>query len=88
MEQDRYLSKKDAAKYLALSVRTIDSRIDEIPHFRVGAKVLFKKSELDNWMEHYREIPREHDLGTIVDNATRQVLGEKEFAERRPRKRK
>jgi excisionase family DNA binding protein len=87
LEQDRYLSKKDASKYLALSVRTMDSWIYEIPHYRVGKKMLFKKSELDKWMERYRESPQKINLNSIVEDAVRQVLGEKEYAKRRHRKR-
>jgi excisionase family DNA binding protein len=82
------LSKKEAAKYLSLSIRTLDTRIHEIPHFRIGKKRLFKKSELNEWMEHYREMPQKVDLGSIVDNAIRQVLGEEEYSKRRQKKRK
>ncbi len=39
-----------------MSTRTIRDRLDEIPHYRVGSKLLlFKKSELDEWMFQYRE---------------------------------
>jgi excisionase family DNA binding protein len=86
LEHDRYLSKKDASKYLSLSIRTMDSRTQEIPHFRVGKKMLFKKSELDKWMERYRESPQKMDLNSIVEDAARQVLEEKEYAKRRHRK--
>ena len=87
LRQDRYLSKKEAVKYLALSERTISKRLPEIPHFRVGSKVLFLKSELDQWMEHYRESTRELDLDRIVEDALRTVLGEEEYAKRRHRRR-
>jgi excisionase family DNA binding protein len=62
LEQDRYLSKKEAAKYLALSVRTLDKRLREIPHFRVGKKILFRNSGLHKWLEHYKEMPQKLDL--------------------------
>ena len=51
LEQDRYLGKRAAVAYLSLSARTLQGRLDEIPHFRVGRKILFRKSELDAWME-------------------------------------
>jgi excisionase family DNA binding protein len=86
LEQDRYLSKKETAKYLALSIRTLDTRLHEIPHFRIGKKRLFKKSELDEWMEHYRERPQNLDLRALLDDAVRQALGEKEYSKRRRRK--
>jgi excisionase family DNA binding protein len=83
LEQDRYLSKKEAAKYLALSIRTLDTRLHEIPHFRVGKKRLFKKSELDEWMEHYREVLRELDLHALLDEAIRQARDKQEYAKSR-----
>jgi excisionase family DNA binding protein len=86
LAQDRYLSKKEAAKYLALSIRTLDSRLHEIPHFRVGKKRLFKKSELDEWIEHYRERPQKIDLRALLDDSVRQALGEEEYAKRHRRK--
>jgi excisionase family DNA binding protein len=87
LDQDRYLSKKDATKYLALSVRTLEKMLPEIPHFRVGKKVLFKKSELEKWMEQHRDRPQELDLDAIMESALRHVLGEEEYAKRRRRKR-
>jgi excisionase family DNA binding protein len=83
LEQDRYLSKREAATYLALSIRTLDTRLHEIPHFRVGKKRLFKKSELDEWMEHYRERPQKLDLRGLLDEAVRQALGDEEYVKRR-----
>jgi len=87
LDRDRYLSKRDATKCLALSVRTLDKWIHEIPHFRIGKKALFKKSELDKWMEHHRKVPQELDLDAIMESALRHVLGEEEYAKRRRRKR-
>ena len=54
MNQDRYMDLKDLADYLPLSERNIRSRLKEIPHFRVGNKLLFKKSEIDDWMQTQR----------------------------------
>ena len=64
--QDRYLDKKEAATYTSLSTRTLEGRLDEIPHYRVGTKILFKKSELDRWMEAYRE-GGARNLNSLVD---------------------
>jgi len=55
VSQDRFLNLTEASEYLAMSSRTIRDRLDEIPHYRVGTKLLlFKKSELDKWMSQYR----------------------------------
>lgn len=54
--QDCYLNRAETAKYLGISKRTIRDRLDEIPHYRFGSKLLlFKKSELDEWMGQFRE---------------------------------
>jgi len=60
LDTDRYLDLKEAAKYLPLSERTIRQNLNEIPHFRYGKKIIFKKSELDQWMEIFRV--RDQDL--------------------------
>ncbi len=68
--QDCYLDKKEAASYTSLSTRNLEARLSEIPHFRVGKKILFKKSELDHWMESHRE-GGSHDLDKIADDAVK-----------------
>ncbi len=68
--QDRYMGKKAAAAYTSLSTRNLEARLPEIPHFRVGKKILFKKSELDHWMESHRE-GGSHDLDKIADDAVK-----------------
>ena len=56
LAQDRYFTLKQSSEYLGISTRTIRDRLDEIPHYRVGSKMLlFKKSELDEWMLQFRE---------------------------------
>jgi len=59
LQQDRYLSIREAVKYLGLSERTLRARLREIPHFRVGGKILIRKLELDDWMERFRIRPDE-----------------------------
>jgi len=66
VDRDRYLDKRQAAAYTSLSIRTLEGRLDGIPHFRVGTKILFKKSELDRWVEKYRE-GGSHNLDRLVD---------------------
>ncbi len=68
--QDRYMDKREAAEYTSLSTRNLEGRLGEIPHFRVGKKILFKKSELDHWMESHRE-GGSHDLDKIADDAVK-----------------
>jgi len=73
-DRDRYMDKREAATYTSLSTRTLEGRLGEIPHFRVGRKVLFKKSELDRWLEQFRE-GGAHDLDRIADEAIESLKG-------------
>ena len=76
IDRDRYLDKREAAAYTSLSTRNLEARLPEIPHFRVGQKILFKKSELDRWMETYREGGNQN-LDRIADEAIESLMEEK-----------
>ncbi len=76
VDRDRYLDKKEAAAYTSLSTRNLEARLDEIPHYRVGKKILFKKSELDRWMETHRE-GGNHNLDRIADEAMESLMEDK-----------
>ena len=67
LETDRYMDLKEAAQYLPLSKRTIWEHLKTIPHFRYGSKVIFRKSELDQWMETFRV--RDQDLDRAMKMA-------------------
>ena len=56
IEQDRFLTLKEAAAYVRLSQRTLRRQINQIQPrpFKYGGKLLFKKFDLDQWMENYR----------------------------------
>jgi len=73
-DRDRYMDKREAAEYTSLSTRTLEGRLDEIPHFRVGKKILFKKSEIDKWMETYREGGTQN-LDRIADEVIESIRG-------------
>jgi len=67
LETDRYLDLKEAAQYLPLSYRTIWGHLNGIPHFRCGKKIIFRRSELDRWMETFRV--RDQDLDIALKMA-------------------
>ena len=54
IEQDRFLTLKEAASYLPFCALTISKHLNVIPHFRYGRKIFFRKSELDRWVERWR----------------------------------
>jgi excisionase family DNA binding protein len=77
LSQDRYLSLSESSAYLGLSVRTIRKFLPEIPHFKVGSKLLFKRSELDAWIFRYREHGEGFDLDRLADEALKGLLESK-----------
>ena len=75
LDRDQYLNLAQAAEYLAMSTRTIRDR-DDIPRYRVGTKMLlFRKSELDEWMLQYRE-GGNAELDELVEKTLADVLGD------------
>jgi excisionase family DNA binding protein len=64
-----------ASQYLGISIWNLEARLKEIPHFRLGSKTLFKKSELDQWMERHRENHDAIDLERLADEVVMEVLG-------------
>ena len=61
LEADRFMDLKEVTEYLPLSERTIREHLNEIPHFRCGRKLVFRRSEIDRWMEGYRVTGKEVD---------------------------
>ncbi len=64
---DRFFTKAELAVYLSVSTRTIEKHLAEIPHYRLhGSMLRFKKSEIDEWVEQYRESNGD-SLNSIAD---------------------
>jgi excisionase family DNA binding protein len=75
-ETDRYVDKTDAAQYLGVSVRTFESWIHQIPKYRPTGKLLFKRSELDEFMKQHKLEPTEAlDLSRLTDDVLKKVIG-------------
>jgi len=52
MEEDRLLTKKEVLEYLRVSRATLDrSLMKEIPYIKLGKRVLFRKSDIDAYLE-------------------------------------
>jgi excisionase family DNA binding protein len=75
LQIDCYLDKAESAKYLGIGIRTLESWLTRIPHYRPGGKTLFRKSELDAFMKRHQELPNDVDVAAIADEAVRKVLG-------------
>ena len=42
----------DLSKYLKVKVKTLYALTSDIPHYRVGKLIRFRKQEIDSWMEN------------------------------------
>lgn len=65
--EQQYLTKAQAQTYTSLSERTLDYARErgELTFYKHGKRVLFKKADLDAWMERHRAGT---DLDKIVDD--------------------
>ncbi|RJR42794.1 MAG: DNA-binding protein [Desulfobacteraceae bacterium] len=56
--EDRYFDLKKLSDYSSMSVRTLREYVtrsdNPIPSFRLGKKIIIKRSEFDGWIEAYR----------------------------------
>lgn len=57
---DPFLSLRALASYSGLSVRKLRDHLADLahplPHYRVGSKILVRRSEFDTWMARYRRV--------------------------------
>jgi len=75
-ELDPYLSLRALAGYSGLSVRKLRDLLTDpghpLPHYRVGGKILVRRSEYDAWAARYRQIG-DPDLDRIVAGALKDL---------------
>ena len=72
---ERHFNQVEAAHYLNKSLRWLQLQLTgphPPPGFKIGKSWLFKKSELDRWLEQFRAGT---DLNRIADETLRDVLG-------------
>jgi excisionase family DNA binding protein len=46
---------EDLSKYLKVKIKTLYAMLPDIPHYRIGKLIRFKKAEIDAWLESKRE---------------------------------
>jgi len=49
-----FLTIQGVSQYLGIKPKTLYARIKEIPHYKVGRLVRFRKGDVDAWMEQHR----------------------------------
>ena len=52
--ENSYWDIKDLSDYLRVKIKTLYAMVPEIPHYRVGKLIRFRKKEIDSWMEQNR----------------------------------
>ncbi len=75
---DPFLSLRALAGYSCLSVRKLREHLEDsthpLPHYRLGGKILVRRSEFDAWMAAYRQVAQA-DVERIVDSVMRDLRG-------------
>jgi len=51
---DGFWDIEDLSNYLKVKIKTLYAMIHDIPHYRVGKLIRFRKPEIDSWMEDNR----------------------------------
>lgn len=57
--QTVYLSVKEAAKYLQISQTSLYKRRLPIPHIRLGRRIIYRKSDIETFLDSCRISPEE-----------------------------
>ncbi len=52
--ENGYWDIRDLSNYLKVKMKTLYALVPEIPHYRVGKLIRFRKQEIDSRMEHNR----------------------------------
>ena len=68
----------DLSFYLNVKAKTLYAMVREIPHYRIGKLIRFKKAEIDAWLESKREnvqdVKRQiRKKGKISDSANNHI---------------
>jgi hypothetical protein len=74
LDRDCFLDKRNSARFCGVGLRTFESWMDRIPRYRPSGKVLFRKSELIQFMERHQEQPVDVDLERLADDAVAAVM--------------
>lgn len=75
---DPFLSLKALASYSGLSVRKLRQHLEDpahpLPHYRIGGKIVVRRSEYDAWAARYRQVGNA-DLDKVVAETLRGLRG-------------
>ena len=80
-----YLTIDDLSVYLGIKPKTLYAKVKEIPHYKVGRLIRFKREDVDVWMERHKVAKTEQRL-PAPENGSEHV--QKVSEARKPRKRR
>jgi excisionase family DNA binding protein len=73
---DPFLSLRALANYSCVSVRKLREYLEDsanpLPHYRLGGKILVRRSEFDTWMATFRQVGQAN-VARIVDSVMRDL---------------
>jgi len=73
---DPFLSLRTLASYSCVSVRKLREYLHDpvhpLPHYRVGSKIVVRRSEFDRWMQQFRR-RGEADVERVVSEVLRDI---------------
>jgi excisionase family DNA binding protein len=73
--EDGYLPLVELATYAGLSVQTLKKYLDDprhpLPYYRVGGRILVRRSDFDAWALLYRIAPADDDVDAAADQILR-----------------
>ena len=60
---NQFLTVQEVSEYLHIKPATLYSKVEsgDIPHYKIGRLVRFKREDIDRWMEDYRRDPSDGD---------------------------
>lgn len=64
---DKWMNVKELSKYICMSSQWIHNNKNLLPHVNIGNKPLFRKSEIDAWLQQYRVTNREQVQNQITE---------------------
>jgi excisionase family DNA binding protein len=63
--ENRYWDIKDLSEYLKVKIKTLYAMLPDIPHYRLGKLIRFRKQEIDSWMERKRNMAPGQRNGSV-----------------------
>lgn len=77
--EDAYLPVKALAVYSGLSVRTLRGYFTHatqpLPFYRVGGRILVRRSEFDTWVQQFRRVQDGSNVETVIDDIVNSFCG-------------